>query len=66
MSFLMEQAGGSSTTGAERILEIVPKDIHARVPILLGSPDDISDVLEYFAKYPEKESGAASSSSSSS
>ena len=64
MSFLMEQAGGSATTGTERILDIVPKDIHARVPILLGSPDDILDVLDFFAKFPPAGKDAASSSSS--
>ncbi|GMF13798.1 unnamed protein product [Phytophthora lilii] len=40
MSFIMEQAGGMSTTGTERILDLVPTDIHQRSPIFLGCKRD--------------------------
>ena len=37
MSMLMEQAGGASTTGRVRILEIEPTNLHQRVPVIIGS-----------------------------
>lgn len=43
MAFLMEHAGGKATTGKELILDIVPTDIHERVPVYMGSAEDISD-----------------------
>lgn len=48
MAFLMEQAGGKATTGRERILDLQPTSIHQRVPIFLGSLDDIDDVLAHY------------------
>jgi fructose-1,6-bisphosphatase I len=50
MSFLVEQAGGLSTTGRERIMDIVPKNVHQRVPCLLGSHEDINEVVSYYKK----------------
>jgi hypothetical protein len=52
MAFLIEQAGGLATDGHRRILDIVPKQIHERCPIWLGSCDDIKDLLKIFEKYP--------------
>jgi len=49
MSFIMEQAGGISTTGYERVMEIVPDFVHQRVPIIMGSKNDIEEVLEAYA-----------------
>jgi fructose-1,6-bisphosphatase I / sedoheptulose-1,7-bisphosphatase len=37
ISFIVEQAGGKSSTGRKRILDIQPDDIHQRVPVILGS-----------------------------
>ena len=42
MSMLMEQAGGASTTGRVRILEIVPTNLHQRVPVIIGSKMKLS------------------------
>jgi fructose-1,6-bisphosphatase I len=47
MSFIVEKAGGKATTGSERILDIIPKKIHQRVPIYLGSPEDIDELLNF-------------------
>merc|ERR1712161_80440 len=49
MSFIMEQAGGISTTGYERVMEIVPDFVHQRVPIIMASKNDIEEVLEAYA-----------------
>ena len=42
MSMLIEQAGGASTTGRVRILEIEPTDLHQRVPVIIGSKMKLS------------------------
>ncbi len=41
MSYLFEQAGGKATTGTERILELVPTELHQRTPLIIGSKDDV-------------------------
>ncbi|KAJ3492369.1 hypothetical protein NLI96_g37 [Meripilus lineatus] len=48
MAFLTEQAGGVATTGTQRILDIVPKAIHERCPVFLGSRDDVQDLLKFY------------------
>jgi len=50
MAYIIEQAGGMATDGHQRILDIVPKDIHERSPIFLGSKDDVQDVIDIYKK----------------
>lgn len=47
MSFIVEQAGGSSSTGRERILDLQPTDLHQRVPVILGSKNEVERVVGY-------------------
>jgi fructose-1,6-bisphosphatase I len=47
MSFIVEQAGGVSTTGRERIMDIQPRDLHQRVPVILGSKQEVERVTGY-------------------
>ncbi|TCB80768.1 class 1 fructose-bisphosphatase [Acinetobacter sp. ANC 4173] len=47
MSMLIEQAGGASTTGRVRILEIQPTDLHQRVPVIIGSKNEVNLVTGY-------------------
>jgi len=47
MSFLVEQAGGRSSTGTERLQEIRPTSPHQRVPILIGSREDVALAEEF-------------------
>ena len=47
MSFIVEQAGGAATTGRERILDIVPHKLHQRVPVILGSKNEVDRVTSY-------------------
>ena len=49
MSFIMEQAGGLSTTGTERVMEIVPEVVHQRVPIVMGSKNCVQEVIDAYA-----------------
>jgi fructose-1,6-bisphosphatase I len=37
LAFVCEQAGGAALDGGERILDLVPEDVHARAPIYIGS-----------------------------
>ena len=47
MSMLIEQAGGASTTGRVRILEIQPTELHQRVPVVIGSKNEVERVTAY-------------------
>ncbi len=41
MAFIVEQAGGAATTGRERLMEVMPTDLHQRVPVFLGSKKEV-------------------------
>lgn len=47
MSFIVEQAGGVSSTGRERIMDIIPKGVHQRVPVILGSKNEVERIISY-------------------
>jgi fructose-1,6-bisphosphatase I len=51
MAMLVEQAGGAASTGRERILEIVPTGLHQRVPVILGSRNEVERLVRYHATY---------------
>jgi fructose-1,6-bisphosphatase I len=46
-----EQAGGVATTGNQRILDIVPPNIHGRCPVFLGSKEDVEDLKKFYDAY---------------
>lgn len=41
MSFIIEQAGGASTDGVQRIMDIEPTGIHQRIPVVLGAKQEV-------------------------
>ncbi len=47
IAFLVEQAGGIASTGYERILDIEPQHLHQRVPVILGSKNEVQCLLDY-------------------
>ncbi|MGB9988423.1 class 1 fructose-bisphosphatase [Pseudoduganella rhizocola] len=47
MAFIVEQAGGMATDGKHRILDIQPEKLHQRVPVFLGSRDEVAVVTGY-------------------
>lgn len=49
MAFVIEQAGGKATTGSEPIRDIQPSSVHQRVPLLIGSRDDVTLAEEFAA-----------------
>jgi fructose-1,6-bisphosphatase I len=50
MAYLMVQAGGKATTGEIDILDILPEEIHQRVPVYMGSAEDVDDYLAFVAE----------------
>ena len=53
MAFIMEQAGGAATTGTSRIMEVHPTVVHQRVPVIMGSKNDVQEVIEAYAAWKE-------------
>lgn len=47
MAFVIEQAGGAASTGTERILDVQPNSHHQRVPVILGSKEEVGVVARY-------------------
>jgi fructose-1,6-bisphosphatase I len=47
MSFLVEQAGGASSTGRMDIMDVEPNDLHQRIPVILGSKAEVERVASY-------------------
>jgi len=47
MAYLFEQAGGMATTGKQRILDVQPTNVHQRIPLVLGSKDDVAVYKEF-------------------
>jgi fructose-1,6-bisphosphatase I len=47
MSMIVEQAGGKAMSAPNhRILDVQPTDIHQRVPVVMGSADEVEKVIE--------------------
>ena len=47
MSMLVEQADGKSTNGLVRLMDVEPTDIHQRVPVILGSEEEVTLIAHY-------------------
>jgi len=47
----MEQAGGMAHNGVQRILEIEPRDLHQRAPLVMGSPRMVEKLMQSIYKY---------------
>jgi len=47
MSMLVEQAGGQSSTGEMRVMDIVPEQVHQRAPVIIGTAQEVSLVERY-------------------
>ena len=48
MAYLIEQAGGLALTGKTRIMDLIPQSVHQRVPVILGSPEDVRELRKYY------------------
>jgi len=47
MAMIAEQAGGAASTGKQRILDMVPTELHQRVPLYIGSKGDVADAVAF-------------------
>ena len=47
LAWIVEQAGGRASTGTMRILDVEAKQLHQRVPLIIGSADDVRDAEHY-------------------
>lgn len=54
MSLLIERAGGGATDAVNRILDIEPTDIHQRVPVVLGSKNEVNYVKDLHLQHADK------------
>jgi fructose-1,6-bisphosphatase I len=50
MSFIAEQAGGAGSDGKGRVMEILPTEVHQRVPLFVGSKGEVKIIEEYISK----------------
>lgn len=50
MAWLIEQAGGRGDTGSGDILDVEPGSLHERVPVILGSPQDVAALCAEIAR----------------
>jgi fructose-1,6-bisphosphatase I len=48
LAMIVEQAGGAASTGEERILDIQPASLHQRVPLIIGSRDDVREYTKFY------------------
>ncbi|MCH7774285.1 MAG: class 1 fructose-bisphosphatase, partial [Bacteroidetes bacterium] len=46
----IEQAGGRASNGKQRMLDIQPENLHQRVPIFIGSEEDVKMVEKFMAE----------------
>jgi fructose-1,6-bisphosphatase I len=49
LGLVAEQAGGRASTGSERILDVVPTIPHQRVPLIIGSAEDVIEAEDFIA-----------------
>ncbi len=56
MAFILEQAGGRASNGKQRMLDIQPESLHQRIPIFIGSEDDVKMVEKFMAEEEVKAS----------
>ncbi len=55
MAMIMEQAGGRASTGQRRLQEVAPKAHDHRVPIIMGSSDEVERLERYHAEHASGE-----------
>jgi fructose-1,6-bisphosphatase I len=53
MALLVEQAGGKATDGRQRILEIAPGALHERVAVVLGSTEEVDEIIAHHERHAD-------------
>jgi len=49
LSFIAEQAGGLGSTGEANVLDLIPTDIHERIPLYIGNKYDVKVAEDFLA-----------------
>jgi fructose-1,6-bisphosphatase I len=50
LAFIVEQAGGKASDGAQRIMDIQPRELHMRSPLFIGSKHMVERIESLLAK----------------
>jgi fructose-1,6-bisphosphatase I / sedoheptulose-1,7-bisphosphatase len=53
MAMLIEQAGGAASTGRIRIADLVPTELHQRVPLILGCRAEVERIERYHLEHEQ-------------
>ncbi len=51
IGLLIEQAHGLATTGYQRVMELQPEQLHQRVPLIIGSRNEVERIERYHAEF---------------
>ena len=55
LAMLIEQAGGKASTGKQRLLDVVPRELHARTPLVIGSTEDVALVESFINDWSRRQ-----------
>ncbi len=50
LAFIAEQAGGRASNGIERILDVIPLNLHQKTPLYIGSEEDVLEAEKFLAE----------------
>ena len=53
IAFIIEQAGGAATTGRQRIMDVKPESLHQRIPLILGSRNEVERIERYHREHEQ-------------
>jgi len=54
LGLIVEQAGGYSSNGKKSVLDIQPTELHQRIPLFIGSKEDVVELEEFIDKYGDE------------
>lgn len=49
MSMIVEAAGGASSTGLQRIMDVAPTSLHQRIGVIMGSRNEVNRIVSYYS-----------------
>ncbi|MFN4266572.1 MAG: class 1 fructose-bisphosphatase [Aquabacterium sp.] len=49
MALLVQEAGGRAVNGTSELLDLIPDVLHQKVPVILGSKDEVDRIVNYHA-----------------
>jgi fructose-1,6-bisphosphatase I len=44
IAFIFQQAGGGASTGRDRILDLAPRTVHQRMPLIMGAISEVQRI----------------------